>query len=137
MRGFTCSLVVLIASTLVSGCVAPAAVRAQAETILIGQCRELFLAGGVGDYQHVANAPTGVAAFALASDNGMQSCGYATNYKDQLESAWFSMPNADRMEAVAIARCEARKPASIKAPCRTFARNNEIVWEASLSRGLR
>ena len=57
-----------------------------------------------------------------------QYCGYATNnYKDVNESSLdFKVP-WDKLEVVAIARCESVKAAGTP-PCKVFARNNEIVW---------
>ena len=122
---------------ILTGCAASKEVRDEANIHLHGQCLEMFLASGVGQYQYVANSPTGRVAFALASDANGQSCGMATNmYSDTTESVLFSMPNVDRMEALAIQRCEQRKSASIKAHCRTFARGSEIVWGKSLNKGM-
>jgi hypothetical protein len=121
----------------VVGCSAPAKVREEASTHLSGACLAMFLDNGIGRYQYVANAGTGRAAFAFASDAGGQACGMATNMAgDVTESAFFYLPPVERIEAVAIQRCEKFKPASIKAPCRVFARGNEIVWRKGLSKGL-
>lgn len=127
----------LLAIFLLTGCAASQQVREEATRHLRGQCLEMFLASGVGQYQYVANSPTGRVAFALASDENGQSCGMATNMAwDTTESVLFSMPNVDRMEALAIQRCEQRKSSSIKAPCRTFARGSEIVWGKALNKGM-
>ncbi len=128
---------IVTAVLLLAGCAASQQVREEATRHLRGHCLEMFLASGVGQYQYVANSPTGRVAFALASDSNGQSCGMATNmYWDTTESVLFSMPNVDRMEALAIQRCEQKKSAAIKAPCRTFARGNEIVWGKALNKGM-
>jgi hypothetical protein len=111
------------------GCAAPPEVKLRATQDLRGACLALFLNPNVGGYQYVSNASTGRSAFALASDAGGQSCGMATNMSSDISDSMFlSLPNVDRVEAVAIQRCEANKSPSIKAPCRTYARKNEIVW---------
>jgi len=123
---------------LLSSCVASQHVKDQATRYLRGDCLALFLGSGLGGYQYVANAPTGRAAFALASDASGQSCGMATNmHYDIAENLFLSLPNVDRVEALAIQRCEQRKSASINAPCRTFARNNEVVWRKALDDGMK
>jgi hypothetical protein len=130
-------LSVIFVVFLLAGCAASQQVKDEASRHLRGNCLEMFLANGVGKYQYVANSPTGRVAFALASDENGQSCGMATNMAwDTTESVLFSMPNVDRMEALAIQRCEQKKPSSIKAVCRTFARGNEIVWGKSLNKGM-
>lgn len=127
----------LLVILLLTGCAASQQVKDEAARHLRGQCLEMFLASGVGQYQYVANSPTGRVAFALASDSNGQSCGMATNmYWDTTESVLFSMPNVDRMEALAIQRCEQKKSPAIKASCRTFARGNEIVWGKALNKGM-
>jgi hypothetical protein len=111
------------------GCAAPPEIKARATQDLRGACLALFLNPNVGGYQYVSNASTGRSAFALASDAGVQSCGMATNMSSDISDSMFlSLPNIDRVEAVAIQRCEAAKSSAIKAPCRTYARRNEIVW---------
>lgn len=123
---------------LLSSCVASQHVKDQATRYLSGDCLALFLDSGLGGYQYVANAPTGRAAFALASDPNGQSCGMATNmHYDIAENLFLSLPNVDRVEALAIQRCEQRKSTSINAPCRTFARNNEVVWRKALDDGMK
>ena len=119
------------------GCAASASVKREAEMHLKGACLDMFLASGPGKYQYVANSPTGRAAFALASDGGLQSCGMATNMSwDVADSLLISLPNVDKVEALAIQRCEKAKSASIKSPCRTFARGDEIVWGKTMSKGM-
>lgn len=124
-------------SWILVGCAASPQLKLEAQSILRGQCLDMFLNANPGQYMYVANSPTGSGAFALASDGGGQACGVATNMNwDTAENNWFSKPGVDKMEAVAIARCEANKPASVKAPCRTFAKKNKIVWQNSLENGL-
>lgn len=119
------------------GCAASPSVKREAEKYLSGACLELFLASGPGKYQYVVNSPTGRAAFALASDAGGQTCAMATNMSwDVVDGYFVSIPNVDKLEALAIQRCEKGKRASIKAPCRTFARGDEIVWGKSFNKGL-
>lgn len=127
-----------VLSWIVAGCTASPQLKLQAQSVLRGQCLDMFLNAVPGKYMYVANSPTGSAAFALASDAGGQACGFATNMNaDTTDSLWFSKPGVDKMEAVAIARCEANKPLSVKAPCRTYAKKNKIIWENSLESGLK
>lgn len=129
---FTLLLVVFV-----SGCSAPTKVKDEASRYLQGPCLSMFLDSGVGRYQYVSQAATGRAAFALASDQGGQACGMATNMAfDVTESSFFYLPAVERIEAVAIYRCEKSKAPSVKAPCRVFARGNEIVWNRGLSKGM-
>lgn len=122
---------------LITGCAASESVKQEAQLYLRGSCLELFLASSPGKYQYVANSPTGRAAFALASDGAGQSCGMATNMSwDVADSLLISLPNVDKVEALAIQRCEKAKNAAIKAPCRTFARGDEIVWGKALKKGM-
>jgi len=119
------------------GCSAPQKVKDEATTLLKGNCLDMFLDASVGKYQYVANSPTGKVAFAYASDGGGFSCGMATNMAwDTTDSLFFSMPNIDKMEALAIQRCERQKPTTVKSMCRTFARGNDIVWGKFLNKGL-
>lgn len=119
------------------GCAASPSVKREAERYLSGACQELFLGGGVGQYQYVVGLPTGRAAFALASDAGGQTCAMATNMSwDVVDGYFISVPNVDKLEALAIQRCEKGKRSSIKAPCRTFARGDEIVWGKSFNKGM-
>lgn len=121
----------------ICGCSAPQKVRDEASTHLKGKCLEMFLDSSVGKYQYVANSPTGKVAFAYASDSGGFSCGMATNMAwDTTDNLLFSMPNVDKMEALAIQRCEQQKPKSVKTMCRTFARGNDIVWGKFLNKGM-
>ena len=112
-----------------SGCATPPPFQIEAEKQLNSECLGMFLDSGVGRYQYAARSRTSRAVFALASDAAGQSCGMAiTMASDIIDSAFFSLPNTDRLDAVAIQRCEQRKAAAIKAPCRVFARGNQIVW---------
>lgn len=123
----------LLVTTFVAGCSAPAYIIEKANKDLVGSCLNLFLDSGVGRYQYVANASTGRAAFALASYGNQQACGMATNMSsDVQDNLFFSMPSFEKLEAVAIQRCENAKSPSIKTPCLTYARNNEIVWNPSM-----
>lgn len=128
---------IILVSMIVMGCAASESVRQEAQMYLKGACLDMFLASGPGKYQYVANSPTGRAAFALASDGGLQSCGMATNMSwDVADSLLISLPNVDKVEALAIQRCEKAKSASIKTPCRTFARGDQIVWGKATSKGM-
>jgi hypothetical protein len=130
-------LIFVYLSIALYGCAASPQIQEQASKDLVGNCLQLFLNSGVGGYQYVANAATGRAAFALASDTGGQSCGMATNMSyDVSDSLFLSLPNVDRVEALAIQRCEQAKQPNIKSPCRTYARNNTIVWRNALSKGM-
>ena len=56
---------------------------------------------------------------------GGQACGWAA----PSHTIGFAGPLVPgKIEALAIARCEEAKPASIKAPCKIFAVGNKIVW---------
>jgi hypothetical protein len=130
-------LTIFFAALVLLGCAASESVRKEAELHLKGACLDMFLSSAPGKYQYVANSPTGRAAFAVASDSGGQACGMATNMAwDVQDSLLISIPNVDKVEALAIQRCEKAKSSSIKAPCRTFARGDQIVWGKSLNRGM-
>lgn len=134
MRTIILTLAILLTTY---GCAAPGHIQDRASRDLSGNCLTLFLNSGVGGYQYVANAITGRAAFALAVESGRQSCGMATNMSyDVADSLLLSLPNVDRLEALAIQRCEQAKGPNFSAPCRTYARNNTIVWGSALSKGM-
>jgi len=126
--------VILVAS----GCAwnAPPQVDQMARKYLKGNCLGLFLDSGSYKYQHLATnivvkQSGGVGAvFALSDGPTGQYCGYATsNYKDVKESSFEITAPIQKLEAVAIARCEATKPQNNKNPCKIFAINNDIVWK--------
>ena len=123
--------IALIASwiLILSGCTAPAHVQKQASETLTGACLAMFLEQGPYKYQAAANM--GLAAFAVAIDpkTGEMACGKATNYYgDVADGLFIFLPPMDRLEAVAIQRCEQIKPTTLNSPCRLFAKGNDIVW---------
>ena len=113
-----------------SGCAAPLAIENSVTGILNSECKELFVKGGMGSYQHFANqiCPRAVFALSIAPD-GSQKCAYSRNRIDGIDcSSGGSEDNAwAQSEAIAIARCDAVS-SSIKNSCKVFARNNNIVW---------
>jgi hypothetical protein len=114
---------------LLSACSAPPKVVSEISQFLTGNCRAIFLDDGAFRYQHLSHAIGGRAVFALSDSSVGQYCGYATNnYKDVKESAFEIQAPWDKLEVVAIARCESVKPAGAP-PCKVFARNNEVVWK--------
>lgn len=123
----------------ISGCAAPPDVDEQAQRFLTGECYEMFTSGALNSYQHYARV--GNVAFALASDGpgSPQACGRASDRWNDLPSGFiFSNTPMDQLEAVAIARCEQIRfqLGTVKSPCRTFARNNDIVWGRAISKGM-
>jgi hypothetical protein len=86
-------------------------------------------------YQYVAMV-NGRAAFALVDDPLGQVCAAANNHDIQ-DGIFINLPPIDRLEALALQRCEGAKPSQIKAPCRLFARGREIVWRKSTGSGLK
>ena len=124
------NLLVLLSISSISGCAAPTATRVQAAGVLRGECLKLFTDGSLGSYQHVTHQLMGKVVFALGvdPDTGTQRCGIGRSYMDagQRVAGFGSPATWEQLEAVAIARCEAS--ATSRAPCRVFARNNEIVW---------
>jgi len=112
-------------SMTLSGCAsAPKQVAEEAARYLRQPCLSAFLDGR---YQYVAMV-NGRAAFALADDTNGQACGFANNH-DVRDGLFINLPPVDRLEALALQRCESGKPNYIKAPCRLFARGAEIVWK--------
>lgn len=66
--------------------------------------------------------------FAVASDAYGQACGMAAALDAQVEAfSLFGGATPDKIEAVALARCEAAKR-QVKAPCKVFAIGNNIIW---------
>lgn len=123
----------LVVVGILTGCAASQQVVDKIGNSLRGECRDAFLRGGSGSYQHVATVHVnGKAVFALADDgSGNQKCGYARSGFDLGTNAILETPGGasgwGQLEAIAIARCEA-VTSSVKSPCKIFARNNEIVW---------
>jgi len=115
------------------GCAASPIVTEKVGNSLKGACKELFLKGGIGSYQHTATVHiNGKAVFALAEDSsGAQKCSYARSGFDLGTTAILETPGSasgwEQLESIAIARCEA-VASPVKAPCKIYARNNNIVW---------
>jgi len=140
LKMFNLKLKIQIVSVtvLISGCAwnAPPQVEQIARNFLKGNCLDLFLDPGSYKYQHLATNVVvkqsgGIGAvFALSDGPAGQYCGYATsNYKDIKESSLEVTAPLQKLEAVAIARCEATKTQNNKNPCKIFAINNDIVWK--------
>ncbi len=140
LKMFNLKLKIQIVSVtvLISGCAwnAPPQVEQIARNFLKGNCLDLFLDPGSYKYQHLATNVVvkqsgGIGAvFALSDGPAGQYCGYATsNYKDVKESSLEVTAPLQKLEAVAIARCEATKTQNNKNPCKIFAINNDIVWK--------
>jgi len=131
MRRQTAFLVFLICSVLAAGCAAPIKVRDEASLYLRGRCLEQFLDSGVHRYQHYAQSGTGQVVLALSDDGrGNQVCAQSSNNPNEVRG-WGLLINTvtwDKLEIIAVARCESIRPASAP-PCRVFARNNDIVWK--------
>lgn len=118
-------------ATLVSGCateISPA-LKDKALSILGEKCFSIFSNESWVQYQHVAQHPlnTRPPSFAFVKDSGGSACGWAgpTDAQDEI----FSMGTLSKIEAIALARCEAIKPDKVKAPCKIFAIGNKIVWD--------
>ena len=84
--------VLFVSSIIIVGCTAPQhVIRAIStpSTALTGPCKELFLAGGLGKYQHIAQAPLGGrAVFALAVDGSTQYCGWSSTADQDARTAF-------------------------------------------------
>jgi hypothetical protein len=112
-----------LASTLLFvGCAAtvPQSNLDAADRYLSGACKEMFLARGYAKYQSMASNPLGQSVMALAVDSktGKQSCGMATNNsRDVKESQLEITTSWEKLDTVAISRCEAAKPSDLNAPC--------------------
>lgn len=118
---------------LLFGCAsAPPQVEQEARETLRDGCLALFLSS---KYQYVAMV-NGRAAFALANDPNGQICGAANNHDIQ-DGFLINLPPIDRLEALALQRCERAKPGHIQSPCRLYARGTEIVWKKSTSSGMK
>ena len=132
-------LPVVVAISMLSSCSAPKLVAETANKDLSGTCRAIFLDSGYYRYQHVANAPFGGrAVLALADDPQYgQFCAWARGGMGDIQDSAFDMAIAwEKIEFVAIARCETSKPEYVKAPCKIYARNNDIVWHDKNKTGL-
>ena len=126
-----CAALSAVVVLFASGCTTTAGPRALqiADSRLTGACRNLFLDGRMYQYQYMADGIITQSVFALADDNGTQSCGFATNAAwDVKESPFELRADWEKLEAVAIARCEAAKPPSLRAPCKPFAHGNKVIW---------
>lgn len=120
---------IVFLSVLIAGCAAPQQVTQEASRYLRGNCLAMFTDSGFFKYQHMSQAIGGRAVFALAVGANDQYCGWASNnHRDVKESSFEILAPWEKLQVVAIARCEEAKPASVKEPCRVFARSNEIVW---------
>ena len=126
----------LALSILMAGCATPHNIKERSSALLGPRCLSIFTNESYLQYQHVAQAPLNPRppVFAFAKDSGGEACGWAAPRDAQDEV--FSFGTTSKIEAIAIARCESAKPAGIKAPCKVFARGNEIVWDQKQSIGL-
>lgn len=104
----------------------------EAAKYLSGECLEAFQSF---KYQYVASV-NGRTAFAVAQKGANQVCGSATNFDIQ-DGYLINLPPIDRLEALAIKRCEANKPKDFDSPCILFARGKDIVYKKTLSDGLK
>jgi hypothetical protein len=119
----------IIFSSVLASCSTPPQALPKIERFLVGNCRTLMTSTNVLDYQYTVQSPLGKGVFAIAIEGGNQACGTAT-VRDG-ETDW------GRLEVLALARCEERKKnSSIKANCKVFARNFEIVWAEKKKYGL-
>ena len=113
-------------------CSAPPKVTNEVSQFLTGDCLALFLDSGLYRYQHLSQIIGGRAVFALSDGPSGQFCAYATNnYKDVKEKHLKFLQFWEKLEVVAIARCEKIKPVGAM-PCKIFARNNQIVWNRNI-----
>jgi hypothetical protein len=117
-------------AALITGCSAPTKVLDESSKVLRGNCLTLFLDSRMYQYQHVAQAPLGGRAVMAVSDSAQgQYCAWSSNRHWDVQDQMLTPSVAwEKLEAVAIARCEEVKPSSVKEPCRIFSRNNTIVW---------
>ena len=122
-------LIVVVIMAILPGCATPPTVKEKASSILKTVCMEMF-DGRFQRFQLNIRPPI----FALAVDGDGQACGMAAMIDAQ--DSFMTMGTSQKIETIAIARCEAAKPASVKAPCKVFARGNEIVWDKKLNIGL-
>lgn len=122
--------IILIATLLIlNGCAAPPEVSAKATLVLKGSCLEMF----ESRFQRfMANIRPPI--FAVANDSSGQSCGMAS--MSDAHDQFFTIGTTNKIEAIAIARCEAGKPMQLKAVCKVFARGNNIVWDQKEKIGL-
>jgi hypothetical protein len=132
------NLASLIAFVFFAGCAAPQKVMEESSKILKGNCLALFLNADMYQYQHVAQAPLGGRAVIAVSDSIRgQYCAWSSNRHWDVQDQMLTPSVAwEKLETVAIARCEAVKPDSVKEPCRIFSRNNDIVWNEKKPAGL-
>jgi hypothetical protein len=113
----------LLLALLLAGCAAPGAIKEKATSFLKGPCLDLFNKGWPFGYQHFAHQFRARAVFAYADVSAGTVCGTASQH-DVIDPKW------EFVETLAIARCEEAKKtlnSPNEAPCKIFARNNEIV----------
>jgi hypothetical protein len=123
----------VILLTTLAGCAsAPPNLEKEARQTLKGNCLTLFLNPS---YQYISMV-NGRTAFALADSPEGQICGAANNH-DLQDGLFINLPPIDRLEALAIERCERAKSFNNKTPCKLYARGTTIVWGKSSSSGLK
>lgn len=125
---------ILFLSLIATGCSAPLALKDEAAIHLQGSCLDMFLHP---QYQTLAQSLGTQAAFALATDGKSHACAISLSSKDKIDKSLGVKKANEYYEALAIERCEeARIKIGLTAPCRIFARNNEIVWRKIINAGL-
>jgi len=120
---------------LIQGCVASQAVKEEVETVLVGDCKELFLTSAMHGYQY--NTGMGMEmTFALAiTDDGAQYCGWASalGVFESKSCSFGCKATPEEIDALAISYCEANRMKLVGSghtnrTCKIYARNNNIVW---------
>ena len=123
-------LAITISTLFLFGCAsAPKAVKDEATKTLYGSCLDLFLSS-------MYQMKIVETVFALAYDTkDNQACGYAwiTELYDGKDCVFDckEKTTSAEVDAMAIGRCEDYKKrigSNVKAQCKVFARNNDIVW---------
>ena len=103
----------------------PVATSQKAAEFLPTACLNLFY-----DLNYQNPAQREKAVFAYVKDKDGYACAIANPQIVGDGVLYYSIPTWEKLETVAIARCEAAKGYNkIKTPCRVFAYGNEIVWE--------
>lgn len=107
----------------------------QAKSILPDKCKDLFFDPSSNSYQSTSSMFWFKTVFALSvNDDGAYSCAWEDEGK--ITDGYFvSTPSWQQVEALALTKCDEKKgiySGNPKAPCRVFARNKNIIWNANI-----
>jgi len=115
------------------GCAASGAIKKEASVKLGPVCYQMFTQGGAQTYGACNNLKfyDNGCAFAVAKDGQQEACSWvsATELQDNI-CLVDCMPTRTELVSAAITRCEnVAKSRGVKAPCKVFAIDYNIIYE--------